>query len=76
MGRLANIPLRILRQYLEHKGLNHIRTTSGHEVWSKTELKRPVIFQTHINPVPEFIIKNMLKDIKATKEDLIAFLNT
>ena len=32
---LRNVPLRIFRQYLVRSGLEHIRTTGGHEIWKK-----------------------------------------
>jgi hypothetical protein len=71
---LKNIPLNLFRKYLKYKGLKHIRSTSGHEIWCRSDLKRPVTFQTHIDPVPEFIIKNNLRIIGADRDDFIKFL--
>ncbi len=52
MGRLSNIPLRLFRGFLESKGLKCIKTTGGHEKWVRYDLRRPVMLQTHIDPVP------------------------
>jgi hypothetical protein len=75
MNKLKNIPLRVFRNYLQFCGLNHIRTKGGHEVWSAKGLSRPVILQTHVDPVPEFIIKNNLRTIGKTVEHLLNFLS-
>jgi predicted RNA binding protein YcfA (HicA-like mRNA interferase family) len=72
---LKNIPLKTFRKYLLHKGLKQIRTTGGHEVWSRKDLMRPVIIQTHITPVPEFIVKQLFKALKVDKQDFFDFLN-
>ena len=73
---LKNIPLKTFRDFLSYKGLKVIRTEGGHEVWSRKDLLRPVVIQTHIDPVPEFIVKNCLRTINATKDDYIEFLKS
>ncbi|MGB1000227.1 MAG: hypothetical protein ACPGVE_07820 [Flavobacteriales bacterium] len=35
----------------------------GHEKWSKSEMDRPITIQTHIDPVPEFIVKQVLRHL-------------
>ena len=75
MKKLKNIPLRIFRNYLISCGLKHIRTNGGHEIWSAKGLTRPVILQTHVDPIPEFIIKNNLITMGRSLEDFIQFLN-
>jgi predicted RNA binding protein YcfA (HicA-like mRNA interferase family) len=74
MGKLKNISLRNFRRYLQFCGLKHIRTKGGHEIWSAKDLTRPVVLQTHVDPVPEFIIKNALRTIGKTEEHLLSFL--
>lgn len=76
MGRLSNISLRIFRAFLESQGLKCIRTKGGHEVWARADLGRPVILQTHIDPVPEFIVRNNLKTIGATVKELITYIGS
>jgi len=73
---LKNIGLNDFRRFLEYKGLKVIRTKGGHEVWSGKSLLRPIILQTHINPVPEFIIRNNLRTLDSNKNELLNFLNS
>ena len=70
---LKNIPLRLFREYLTYKGLKQIRTKGGHEVWSRKDLGRPIVLQTHIDPVPEFIIKSNLRTLRVTADDFYDF---
>lgn len=72
---LKNIKLSVFRKFLEHKGLKKIRTNGGHEVWSRNDLARPVVLQTHEDPVPEFIIKNNLRTIKSSRVEFDCWLN-
>ena len=73
---LKNIPLKIFRKYLLSRGLKIIRTNGGHEIWAGKKIARPIVLQTHINPVPEFIIRNTLRILNETPEDFIKFLNS
>jgi len=50
--KLSNISVSEFRRFLELIGCKYIKTEGGHEKWSRKDLRRPVIFQTHINPVP------------------------
>lgn len=74
MGTMQNIDPSTFRAFLEYKGLNHIRDKGGHEIWSRKDMLRPVIFQSHISPVPEFIIRNNLRNMGVTKKELMEFL--
>ena len=73
---LRNIEVKTLRLYLEWKGMKHYRTKGGHEVWGRSDLSRPIVFQTHITPVPEFIIKQILRNLGEDREDFIRFLQS
>ncbi len=75
MGTLSNIKASDFRNFLKVQGLHYISTKGGHEKWSKEELLRPVIFQTHIEPIPIPVIKNNLRTIGCKTQDLIDFLN-
>ncbi len=72
---LKNIKLSVFREYLLFKGLTHIRTKGGHEIWSRKDLTRPVVIQTHENPVPEHIIKNNLRTIKSSRIEFEEWLS-
>ena len=73
---LKKISLRDFRNFLKYKGLNKIRTTGGHEIWSCQSLSRPIVLQTHIDPVPEFIIRNNLRTLNSNRSELLNFLRT
>jgi hypothetical protein len=71
---LKNIPLRLFRDYLYFKGLKPIREKGGHEVWSRKNLLRPIILQSHIDPIPEFIIRSNLRTLGETADDFYEFV--
>jgi hypothetical protein len=73
---LKNIPLRVFREYLQWKGLKKIRTNGGHEIWSGAKYTRPITIQTHVDPVPEFIVKNNLRTLGVGAEDFHEFMRT
>ncbi len=65
--KLSNIPLKKFRKFLKSQGLNLIKSSKGrgsHEKWSRIDLDRPITLQTHIDPVPEFIVKQVLRYLK------------
>jgi hypothetical protein len=66
---LRNIPLKLFRDFLVEKGCSCNRTSGGHEHWSRSDLLRPITLQSHIDPIPEFIIKNTLKQLGLSKKD-------
>mgnify|MGYP003940859935 CR=1 FL=1 len=72
--KLSNVSLKQFRKFLTEVGCKLIRTSGGHEVWSRADLTRPIIFQTHTDPIPEFIVKNNLKTLKLTPEDYFRVL--
>ena len=74
--KLTNISLSDYRLFLTKTGCKPIRTSGGHEVWSRQDLLRPIIVQTHIEPVPEFVIQNALRNLGLNKKDFFEILNT
>jgi hypothetical protein len=75
-GSIKNVPLETFRSFLVYKGLKHIRTSSGHEIWAGKSITRPVTIQTHIDPVPLFIVKNNLRTMGLTLTDLRNYLQS
>ena len=70
--KLSNITLKDFRTFLKSQGLNLIKEPKGrggHEKWSKSGIDRPITIQTHIDPVPEFIVKQVLRHLKISKKD-------
>jgi hypothetical protein len=45
------------------------RTTGGHEHWTRADLSRPITIQSHIDPVPERIMKQILKALNLKNDD-------
>jgi hypothetical protein len=71
MKKLSNIKIAQMRKCLMLLGLECKGIKGGHEKWWKIGMTRPIILQTHIEPVPEFIVKNAIKDIGITTEEFI-----
>lgn len=74
--RLANISLSEFRLFLRKVGCAPQSIKGGHEKWTRSDLFRPIIIQTHIDPVPEFIIKNALRNLNLTKTDFFRIILT
>lgn len=72
--KLTNITISQYKEFLTNAGCKKIRTKGGHETWSHTAATRPITFQTHIDPVPEFIIKNALKTLGLSRVDFFRLL--
>ena len=69
--KLSNIPVNNFRKFLAGQGLNIIKSSrgrGGHEKWSKSGMDRPVTIQSHITPVPEFIVKQTLRHLKMSRD--------
>ncbi|MBR9854091.1 MAG: type II toxin-antitoxin system HicA family toxin [Algicola sp.] len=69
--KLSNISLKDFRKFLESEGLNIIKDTKGrggHEKWSKRGMDRPITIQTHVDPVPEFIVKQVLRHLNMNRK--------
>lgn len=72
--KLSNVKLFDFREFLTKAGCKYIKTEGGHEKWTRNDLTRPIIVQSHIDPVPEFIIKNALRNLGLTKKDFFEIL--
>ncbi len=73
-SHLKNVPLKLYRDFLKEKGCVCNRSNGGHEHWTRNDLLRPITIQSHIDPVPEFIIKNGLRLLGLTKKDFIDWI--
>ena len=72
--KLSNISLADYELFLQKVGCNHVRTKGGHRHWTRKDLNRPITVQTHVDPVPEFIIRNALRTLSLTKDDFFKIL--
>jgi len=76
--KLSNIPLRDFRKFLESQGLKLIKTSKGrggHEKWSRVDLERPITIQTHVDPVPEFIVLQILRYLSMNRKQFFEVLD-
>lgn len=68
--KLSNISISEFKEFLEEQGCEQEESgNEGHEKWSKAGCIRPVVFQTHIDPIPEFIIRNNLRNLEVSRKD-------
>ncbi len=67
--KLSNVPLADFRIFLEKAGCKKVSVEGEHEKWTRKDLERPIILQTHVSPVPEFIIKNALRALHLRKRN-------
>jgi hypothetical protein len=71
---LSNISLKDFREFLTNACCKNLGINAGHEKWTRKDLSRPIIIQTHINPIPEFIVKNTLRNLGLNRKDFFDIL--
>ena len=71
---LKNVSLRDCRKFLKKVGCKTKRTTGGHEHWTRADLLRPITIQTHIDPVPERIMKQILNALEIDRDEFVEIL--
>lgn len=75
MTRLtSNISLADFRKFLQYIGCEKAGTSGGHEKWRKEGCHRPVVFQTHIDPIPKMVVLSNLRTLGLTREDFELWL--
>lgn len=76
MGEMSNIKLSDFRKFLKKTGCACERINGGHEIWIKEGLTRPIIVQTHKDPVPAFILKNALRALGISTKEFLNIVRT
>lgn len=66
---LRNVSISQLESFLELCLCKFIKNQKGHIQYTRADLTRPLTFQSHIDPVPEFIVKNLLRGLGYSKND-------
>jgi hypothetical protein len=66
---LRNISISQFESFLELAQCKFKNNEKGHCKYIRSDLNRPIVFQNHIDPVPEFIVKNILRLFPYSKED-------
>ena len=74
MRNLSNVTIAEFRAIMLLLGLTKVRTKGGHEAWMKAGMIRPAIVQTHVDPVPEYILRNNLRVIGISRDEFLALL--
>lgn len=57
----------------KYAGCRQVSSVGGHEKWEKDGCLRSVILQSHISPVPEFIIKSNLRTLGLSRADFMGY---
>jgi hypothetical protein len=70
----GNLPLNTVRKILSHQGCKKFTITGGHEKWTRHDLLRPIVIQTHIDPVPKFIVLQIMRTLAISKQEMEAIL--
>ena len=73
--KLSNVTPDKYRKVLKSLNCKCNRSKGGHEHWTRVDLKRPLTFQSTINPVPEFIIKQHLRYLKLSRNKFLDICN-
>ena len=66
----GNLSLSDLKKVLLHLDCKCIRDNKGHDKWSRHDLLRPITFQNHIDPVPEFVVKQIMRTLSIKNADM------
>ncbi|MBS9522589.1 type II toxin-antitoxin system HicA family toxin [Litoribacter alkaliphilus] len=62
--------------FLEKIGCKQHRSKGGHLIFVRKDLARPIVVQSHIDPVPEFIVRNALRALGIQKKDFFKILKS
>ena len=68
--KTSNVPLAKFLKFLEGEGLKHIRSRGGHYIYARADLKRSIPVQSHLDPVPEFIVLEILHTLNISSEKM------
>jgi predicted RNA binding protein YcfA (HicA-like mRNA interferase family) len=70
--RIGNISLRLFLKYLESQGCKLDRTKGGHLHFKKVGARRTIVIQSHVDPVPEHVVRNTLQLLEVSRVDFLA----
>ncbi len=72
--KLSNVSIAEFETFLDLAQCKFVGVNGGHNKWTRSDLYRPIIFQTHIEPIPEFIVRNLLRIMSYSKADYFDIL--
>ena len=73
--KLSNISLAKYLAFLELCHCTLLRNNSGHDVYARADLLRPIVPQNHIDPVPERILKQGLRALGYSRSDFFDIMD-
>lgn len=76
MGVLSNISVAQFRLLLAGLGLHCVRKKGGHEMWRRDGMTRTVVFQTHVDPVPEIVIRTNMRTLGLSRDEFVRLLQS
>ena len=76
MKKLSNISTKEFRSILTLLSLRQMRISCGHEIWLKPGSHRTVVFQTHVEPISEFVVRNAIRDLGMTRQEFMEILES
>jgi predicted RNA binding protein YcfA (HicA-like mRNA interferase family) len=74
MSRIVPIHYRKLVHVLEMEGFTYVRERGDHMIFSKAGILRPLVVPRY-DPLPVFIIKNVLRTAQISRERYLELLN-
>ena len=72
--KLKNISISEFESFLELCQCKFVKSDKGHVKYSRSDLFRPIVFQNHIDPIPQFIILNNLRILGISKKEFFEIL--
>lgn len=66
---LRNVSISQLESFLELCKCKFVKNKKGHGQYIRSDLTRPLPFSNHVNPVPEFVVQNLLRGLGYSKND-------
>jgi len=73
--KASNVSLVDFQLFLKRVGARKIRTTGGHYIYSHPDLKRSIPLQSHIDPVPEFVVLEIINYFNMSTEEMWKIIN-
>lgn len=75
MGGLAPVHFRILEKFVQEAGCVFIRQKGSHRVYWREDQVRPIVIPMY-KSIPEFIIRNILRQLKISVEEYLRMIGS
>jgi predicted RNA binding protein YcfA (HicA-like mRNA interferase family) len=73
MPKISRIHWREFEKFLLHIGCEFIREKGDHRIYSKTDIKRPIVIPRDTQ-LPPFIILNNLRTLSISREEYLEII--